>query len=83
MDPCSGEGIALEMLSDTLREQGGNVKSYAVELEESRYEEAKQVLDHVIHDGYENLRTQPMFSLLWLNPPYQDGVRFVSRQPVQ
>ncbi|NHN33269.1 hypothetical protein G9U52_25985 [Paenibacillus sp. S3N08] len=66
-------GVALEMLSDSLREQGGNVKSYGVELEESRYEEARQVLDHVIHDGYENLRTQPMFSLLWLNPPYQDG----------
>lgn len=64
IDPCCGEGVALEMLSDTLREQGSNVKSYGVELEEFRYVEAKKVLDHVIHDGYENLRTQPIFVIM-------------------
>lgn len=27
----------------------------------------------VIHDGYQNIRSEPRFNLLWLNPPYQEG----------
>ncbi|RUS44921.1 DUF6094 domain-containing protein [Cohnella sp. AR92] len=73
IDPCCGEGEALNMLAISLQEQGADVKSYGVELEQTRYEKARQVIDHVILDGYEFLRTQPMFSLLWLNPPYQEG----------
>jgi hypothetical protein len=73
IDPCCGEGEALRVIADALQKQGAEVTSYGVELEETRYEEARGTLDHVIHDGYENLRTQPMFSILWLNPPYQDG----------
>lgn len=61
IDPCCGQGEALDLIAETLKEQGGDVRSYGVELEETRYEAAGYILDHVIHDGYENLRTQPMF----------------------
>ncbi|MEF3309373.1 DUF6094 domain-containing protein [Paenibacillus sp. GYB004] len=59
------------MFAEQLHES--NPVTYGVELEEGRYHTAKTVLDHVIHDGYENLRTESNFSLLWLNPPYDEG----------
>lgn len=73
IDPCCGKGDALRMIADSLHEQGVAVQTYGIELEDGRVKEAKGKLDYVIHDGYENLRTQPVFSLMWLNPPYQDG----------
>ncbi|RJG21367.1 DUF6094 domain-containing protein [Paenibacillus thiaminolyticus] len=74
LDPCCGEGTALRLLHSRFREIDVWTETYGVELEKSRYEAASQTeIDVVIHDGYENLRTEPKFSLLWLNPPYQDG----------
>jgi len=71
IDPCCGQGEALKQIADSLKI--GNPITYGVELEEGRCNTAATVLDHVIHDGYENLRTVPKHSLLWLNPPYDDG----------
>ncbi|WP_150274177.1 DUF6094 domain-containing protein [Paenibacillus tepidiphilus] len=73
IDPCCGKGEALRVIANCLQEQGATVQTYGVELEDTRAIEAKETLDFVIHDGYENLRTQAAFSLLWLNPPYQEG----------
>lgn len=78
LDPCAGEGDALKMLCDHLKEQGGDPVSYGVELEETRAEKCKKVLDHAVKCGYENVRTSNRaFSVLWLNPPYseKDGER--------
>jgi len=71
IDPCCGEGEALRFIADHLH--GAQAATYGVELEESRYLTAQTVLDHVIHDGYENLRTESKFGVLWLNPVYDDG----------
>lgn len=72
-DPCCGTGEALAVLGKSLQQQGAQVSTYGVELEKSRAEEAFSTLDHVIHDGCEVIRTEEKFSLLFLNPPYQDG----------
>lgn len=73
IDPCCGEGAALRQLADGLREQGAAPVTYGVELEAGRAEAAKAVLDNVIHNGYENVRTEPRYQAVWLNPPYQEG----------
>ncbi|MCL6479598.1 MAG: SAM-dependent methyltransferase [Peptococcaceae bacterium] len=69
LDPCAGEGEALKMLSDYLKEQGGNPVSYGIELEETRAEKCKEVLDHAVKSPYETARaSNKAFSVLWLNP---------------
>ncbi|WP_139490054.1 DUF6094 domain-containing protein [Brevibacillus dissolubilis] len=73
LDPCCGKGIALKHIADELNSQQTSCFSYGVELESERANAARMLLDHVIHDGYENMRTEAKFSLLWLNPPYTDG----------
>lgn len=70
-DPCSGEGEALKQLADHFRTiKNVTVQTYGVELEETRFQKAKDVHDHLLHDGYENVRTEANFNLCWLNPPY-------------
>ncbi|MFD1363145.1 DUF6094 domain-containing protein [Lentibacillus salinarum] len=73
IDPCCGTGEALGIINQHLRAGGADTQSYGVELEESRAFDAAIELDHVIRDGYERVRTDPHYSLLYLNPPYQDG----------
>jgi hypothetical protein len=78
LDPCAGEGDALKMIYDRLKEMGAEPVSYGVELEENRAEKCKTVLDYAIKCGYEDVRTSSRaFSLMWLNPPYheRDGER--------
>ncbi|MCL6478135.1 MAG: SAM-dependent methyltransferase [Peptococcaceae bacterium] len=73
IDPCAGEGEALKMLCDYLKEQGGNPVSYGVELEETRAEKCKAVLDHAVKCAYETVRaSNKAFSVMWLNPPYAE-----------
>jgi len=72
LDPCAGEGKALKQLGDHLMSINSQVTTYGVELEEGRFEKAKNVLDIVVHEGYENLRTEANFNLVWLNPPYDE-----------
>ncbi|WP_103108546.1 DUF6094 domain-containing protein [Brevibacillus reuszeri] len=72
-DPCCGKGVALRILSDHLSTPDSKVITYGVELEKERAEEARNILHHVLQDGYENVRTEDHFSALYLNPPYDDG----------
>jgi hypothetical protein len=73
LDPCAGEGEALKQI----KKHFGNLQditalSYGVELEETRFLKSNEVLDCVIHEGYENVRTEANYNLVWLNPPYDE-----------
>lgn len=71
LDPCCGEGIALEKMANSLKAQGVDVVSYGVELEEGRAKEAHNHLDQVICSPYEDAIITPQaFSFMYLNPPY-------------
>lgn len=73
LDPCCGEGDALKEMAQALREQGAEVTSYGIELEEDRAKSARRKLDRVICSPYEDAVVTPQaFSFLWLNPPYMD-----------
>ena len=66
LDPCCGEGDALQKLAE-----GTGAKTYGIEVDEFRAEEAKTKLDHLLKCGYEEMRiTNGIFSCLFLNPPY-------------
>jgi hypothetical protein len=71
LDPCAGKGEVLKQTADYLSSIGANPKTYGVELEEGRAEDAKQLLYRVVKGGYETLRaSNEVFSFMWLNPPY-------------
>ncbi len=71
LDPCAGNGEALAAVAKSLKDQGGQVVTYGVELSDVRAQEAAQVLDHVIQATWWDVTTRNRaFSLLWLNPPY-------------
>ena len=73
LDPCCGEGDALKEMAQTLRDQGADVTTYGIELEEGRAGNARKNLDHVICSPYEDAIVTPLaFSYIWLNPPYMD-----------
>ncbi|MED0738796.1 DUF6094 domain-containing protein [Aneurinibacillus thermoaerophilus] len=72
IDPCAGEGEALQMLTQHFQSLGAEAVSYAVELEAGRAEKAKEKVNYVVHDGYERMRTEAKFSAIWLNPPYDE-----------
>ena len=66
LDPCCGEGNALKQLAE-----GTTAKTYGVEIDGHRAEEAATKLHHVLRCGIEQTRiTSGAFSLLFLNPPY-------------
>ncbi|EST55760.1 hypothetical protein T458_05380 [Brevibacillus panacihumi W25] len=73
LDPCCGKGEALRAIAEVLHHDHSKIQTYGVELEKERAANAGNVLDQVIQDGYENIRTEDKFSLLWLNPPYDNG----------
>lgn len=73
-DPCCGEGVALQMIQDVMKGFQAKVVSYGSEIEEGRVDDARERLDVVLHEAYQNVRTESKFSLLWLNPPYQENV---------
>lgn len=66
LDPCCGEGIALESLA-----AGFSAIRYGIEPDNGRFESAAQRLEHVLHSPIEDCRVaNKSFSLLFLNPPY-------------
>jgi hypothetical protein len=66
LDPCAGEGIALEQVC---RETGA--ETYGIELEEKRLDACRTRLNHALLSSLEEARiSNASFSLLWLNPPY-------------
>jgi len=67
IDPCAGEGAALEMLCRSL-EIGG---SFGVEIHEERAREAAKVIGKLIRgDAFRVRAKADAFSFLFLNPPY-------------
>lgn len=75
LDPCCGEGAALQNLVEDM-----NATTYGIELDQYRAEQAKGVLDRVLHCGYEDVRiSNNAYGCLFLNPPY-DWQRSYSRE---
>lgn len=73
LDPCAGEGKALEEFKRHLVEKGTQVTSYGIELERSRAMEAKKRLDYVEHCSYDEVRmTNGSISAMYLNPPFME-----------
>ncbi len=69
LDPCCGEGLALESLV-----RGMSAITHGIELDGARAAEAEKRLRHVIHAGYEEVDVAlESMSILYLNPPYDDG----------
>lgn len=74
IDTCCGKGDVLLQFKNYFLEQGAEqVIAYGNELEKGRFQEAKEKLNHVVHGGYEVLRTSANFNFLWGNPPYDNG----------
>lgn len=71
LDPCSGEGIALQEFKNHLEQNGTNVTSYGIELEKNRAIESKKRLDYVENCSYDEIRmTNNSVSAMYLNPPF-------------
>ena len=66
LDPCCGEGLALERLALSF-----GAKTYGIEIDKARAKKAKELLGNVLKCGYEQaFVSNSAFSLLFLNPPY-------------
>ena len=66
IDPCCGEGIALQIFSE-----GTQSRTYGIELDEVRGEEAQKRLYRVGFGSFFHSRISlNAFQGLWLNPPY-------------
>jgi hypothetical protein len=67
LDPCCGEGIALQKMAGAL-----DAESFGIELEEGRASAASDKLHNVICSDFEDAVVTPLsFSFLYLNPPYE------------
>lgn len=70
LDPCAGKGCALHLVSEA-----PGVRSYGIELDSFRARDAAAVLDEVVQGSvFETHAPVESFSLLYLNPPYDDEV---------
>lgn len=68
LDPCAGEGIALAHVCT-----GTQAETYGIELDEQRAQQARGLINHVLYSSIEEAKiSHASFSLLWLNPPYDD-----------
>jgi len=69
LDPCCGEGLAVEQLvADT------KAITYGVELDQHRAEAAQGRIQHILKCGIEEARiAHQSCSLLFLNPPYDEA----------
>jgi len=68
LDPCCGEGLALQRLTHNTE-----AKTYGVELDKHRADESRPRLDHILKCGIEETRiAHRSCSLLFLNPPYDE-----------
>jgi tRNA1(Val) A37 N6-methylase TrmN6 len=69
LDPCCGEGLALEQLIT-----GTRAVTYGVELDQHRAGEAESRIQNVLKCGIEETRiAHQSCSLLFLNPPYDEA----------
>ena len=71
LDPCCGCGIALRSLAAAAKESGTICKTYGIELDGHRAEEALSRLDRVGFGSFFHSRTSSeAFHAMLLNPPY-------------
>ena len=72
LDPCCGEGHALNQLTIRMHEKGTvKTETYGVELQADRAEKAEQQLDNVLSsDLFNTAIGNNNFGILYLNPPY-------------
>jgi Uncharacterised methyltransferase family (DUF6094) len=80
LDPCCGEGLALNEIKQHLSVLGADaghaVKSYGVEYDHERAHAARSWLDVAAHcDVHDMSIKAKSFGLLFLNPPYGDMVK--------
>lgn len=76
LDPCCGTGLALMLLGEHLgRENHPQVETFGVELNAERAQSARDILDDVLTaDVFNCSIANEVFSVLFLNPPYDDEV---------
>ena len=73
LDPCCGTGSALIEITRPLHRHRGPVMTYGIEVNAGRAELASQTLDRVLSaDLFATSIANEAFSLLYLNPPYDD-----------
>ncbi|MDE3181261.1 MAG: class I SAM-dependent methyltransferase [Acidobacteriota bacterium] len=71
LDPCVGEGRALELITD-----GANCHGYGIELDAHRAAEARMRIGTLIYgDCFDVECRAESVSLLYLNPPYDTAAR--------
>ena len=71
LDPCCGCGIALRSLAEGAAENGVSSKTYGIELDSYRAEEAQTRLDRVGFGSFYHSRiSNESFHVMLLNPPY-------------
>jgi tRNA1(Val) A37 N6-methylase TrmN6 len=70
LDPCCGTGRALDLVTQDLSPP---LRTVGVELNRERAAEAQRILSRALHADVFKIRcTHQAFSLLFLNPPYDD-----------
>src|SRR5271157_1656906 len=70
LDPCAGTGAALRLLTGETR-----ARRYGIELDSFRTTEAGHALDEVVQGSvFDTHCPVESFSLLYLNPPYDDEI---------
>lgn len=70
LDPCAGTGRALGSIAGS-----AGTRLYGIELDAYRAEEAQKALDHVVQGStFDAHSPVESYSLLYLNPPYDDEV---------
>lgn len=71
LDPTCGEGEILNQLSTPFQNEDCTISTYGVELDKTRANKAKTLLNHCINAPIESMVIQnDAVSLLYLNPPY-------------
>jgi tRNA1(Val) A37 N6-methylase TrmN6 len=71
LDPCAGEGTALNLIGNHLE-----AETYGIEIDIERGNKAKEVLKRCLITDYQDTKiSNNSFSLLWLNPPYDWAAR--------
>src|SRR5690625_3844397 len=71
LDHCCGEGLALRQWQVDMNSKEAISTSYGIEIEKSRAEKARNIIDHLERCGYEEMRiSHNSMSAIYLNPPF-------------
>ncbi len=85
LDPCAGTGEVLAQATT-----GTGAETYGIEIDEDRAAQAQGNIHHVLSSSLEEAKiSHAVFSLIWLNPPYdgehelrQDGAKKTTRKEI-